>query len=319
MLVNLKTECRRAAVFAALLLALLPSALMGDENAQPPTQRMEIHFAFSKSMFLGVNENDARAAMRIYARTIGDQNGLYVDQEPTLLEGTNEIAQALTHGRNDVFSLTTPEFLAVETRGLIGPFFCANIRGSFVEEYLLLSRKESTLRQIEDLKGQSLIISSDVRSCLAPCWLEVLCREHGLTPATPSFPKITFAPKPLQVVLPVFFGKADGCIVTRNAYEVMCELNPQLEKQLRIVAKSPPLIPSLSCFSRGTTELFRDRIFKALELSSSKPGYSQILTLFKADSVSQLPATVLDSTREFLARHRKLCGTSDKAQPADGT
>jgi len=257
-------------------------------------------------MFAGVNENDARAAMKVYSRTIGDQNGVYVSTEPELLDGTNAVLRALALKRNLVFALTAPEFLAIESLGLEGPLLCSSVRGTVTEEYLLLTRDDSSLRRIEGLVGSHIIISSDLRSSLALCWLEVLLAEHHLASATQVAGRIAFFPKTTQVVLPVFFGKADACIVTRNNFEVMCELNPQLKKQLRILATSPTLVPALSCFSRGTPEALKQQILKAVDMSASKPAYQQIMTLFKADGVGNQPLSVLENTRELMATYLKL-------------
>lgn len=290
------------------------------EATAAPDSRAEIHFAFSKSMFAGVNETDARAAMRVYAQTIGDQNGLFVDSAPVLLEGTNAIARAAASGQVEMFALTAGEFLQLEGLGLQGPLLCSKIRDQVTEEYLLLVREKDAIQKIADLKGHSLIMLDDVRGCLAPYWLEVLCRENGLGAARDGFARITTSSKATQVVLPVFFGKADACVVTRNGWDVMCELNPQLSKTLRIVATSTPVVPALTCFGPGVTPEFRQRVIKAWELSRPNAAYQQLMTLFKTDSVGYQPLAAMESTRALLARYRKLVdGVSGAPAPAPPT
>ena len=306
-------------ILAALLLALVPARLVGEENTNAVEPRTEIRFVFAKSMFTGVNENDAQAAMKVYAQTIGDQNGIYVSSAPLLVDGTNEIAQAIGVKRGDLFALTAMEFLALEPLGLEGPPLMSRIRKQATEEYVLLSRADGPLRQATDLKGRSLLVCSDVRSGLAPLWLEVLCREHGLGPATAALDRITYSPKPTQVVLPVFFGKADAGLVTRNSWEVMCELNPQLAKQLRIVAVSPPLVPALTVFLRGTPMALKQQVFRAVELSSTKPSYQQMMALFKCDDVCSQPVSILDSTRVLVARYEQLCNQAAPVTAAGQT
>jgi hypothetical protein len=296
-----------------VLLSTIP--LLEAEEEAVDASRTEIHFAFSKSMFTGVNENDAQAAMKVYGQTIGDQNGLYVTSGPILLDGTNAIAEAVASGRAELFAMTFMEFQNLEYLGLEGPLLMSTIRQKTTEEYVLLARADGTLRLPEDLKGRSLMIGDDIRSCLAPLWLEVLCREHGLESAALSLGKISYSSKPSQVVLPVFFGKADACVVTRNSWEVMCELNPQLQKQMRTVAISPPLVPALTCFTAGISEKHKQRVFRAVELSSTKPSYQQVMALFKCDGVVRQPLSVLDDTRKLVATYQKLAG----ALPAAGS
>jgi len=298
-----------------LLLAMSPRCLLGADGNDPVAPRTELKFNFAKSMFTGVNENDAQAAMKVYAQTIGDQNGLYVNSAPNLLDGTNGIAKAIAAHGAELFALTTTEFLSLEQLGLEGPLLMSSMRQRFTEEYVLLSRADGSLRRPEDLKGRSLIVCNDVRSCLAPLWLEVLCREHGLGPAAGALDKITFSFKPMQVVMPVFFGKAEACLVTRNSWETMCELNPQLEKQLRIIARSPPLVPALTCFGPNVSEAMKQQVLRALELSATKPSYRQLMELFKCDRVGYQPPTVLDNTRELVAKYEALCTAAKATTP----
>jgi phosphonate transport system substrate-binding protein len=296
----------------AMLLLAAPALQVAAQDASRTNAVTEVRFAFSRSMFVDVNENDAKAAVKVYAQSIGDQNGIYVNNAPEILDGTNAITQALKLKKADLFVLTAEEFFTLEHLGLEGPLLLAKVNGSFTEEYVLLSREDGPLHQVEDLKGCSLIVSSDPRASLATLWLEVLCRGHGLGPAGPALAKITSSEKTTQVVLPVFFGKADACIVTRNGWEIMCELNPQLKKQLRVVAVSPSVVPALTCFRHGFTGAFKQQMLTAVDLSATKPAYKQLMTLFKCDGLGHAPLAALDGTRELMSTYHQLCaGTND--------
>ena len=299
------------------LLMLVGATFRGvAEDAGLADARTEIHFAYSRTMFVDVNENDAKAAIKVYAMNIGNQNGVYVDGQPELPDGTNAIARLLELKKADVLILTAEEFFALENQGLEGPVLLSKVRESFTEDYLLLSRADSALGKVEDLKGRSLIVASDARSSLATAWLEVLCREHGLGPAAGALAKIARNSKTTQVVLPVFFGKADACIVTRAGWEVMCELNPQLRKQLRVVAASAPVVPAVTCFRHGFTEAFKQKVIKAVDLSSVKPEFKQLMALFKTDGLVNQPISALAGTRAFVANYQQLCAGTNAIRTA---
>jgi phosphonate transport system substrate-binding protein len=212
-----------------------------------------------------------------------------------------------------MISLTSEEFLELENQGLEGPLLLSIVNQTFTEEYVLLVRDDSPIRKIEDLPGHSLIISSDLRAALAPLWLEVLCREHGLGPANTAFAKITSASKITQVILPVFFGKADVCIATRNGWEVMGELNPQVKKMLRAIAVSPAVMPGFSCFRRGVSETVKQRLIKAEEDSGDKLSFKQVMALFKTDQVGCQPVSALESTRQLVTKYHRLCAETNQA------
>ena len=298
------------------LLMAMPARQVFAADPGRTTARTEVHFAYSKAMFVDINENDAKAAMKVYTQNIGDENGIYVYEQPDLPDGTNAIARLVELKKADVLVLTAEEFFALEKIGLEGPLLLSKVQGSYTEDYLLLARADSAIGKVEDLAGRSLIMSSDARNSLATAWLEVLCREHGLGPAAGVLARITHHSKISQVVLPVFFGKTDACIITRAGWEVMCELNPQLKKQLRVIAVSAPLVPTLTCFRSGFTEAFKQKVITAVDLSAVKPEFKQLMALFKTDSLVNQPLSALGGTRAFIATYQQLCAGTNQIKTA---
>ena len=115
-----------------------------------------------------------------------------------------------------------------------------------------------------------------------------------------------------QAILPVFFGKADVCIATRNGWTLMGELNPQVKDQLRTLAVSPPVVPGMSCFRRDLADTLKQRLLKAALDSQVNPLFKQVMALFKIDELSRQPVSVLADTRRLVARYHQLCdGTND--------
>ncbi len=302
----------------------VPSALAGEVSpAGRKAERFMVHVGFSQSQFAGVNQNDAQAALRVYLQNLSAQSDFTTDEAPQILEGTEAMARALRLSQVEMLSLTAEEFLAVEDSGAVGPLLVTIANQQITEEYLLLVREESPVRKVADLKGRSLSISTDVRASLARVWLEVLCRQHGLGAASEALENIRPGAKPSLVILPVFFRQTDACVATRNAFNVMAELNPQLKRQLRIVAVSPPLVPSMTCFRRGLPESIKQRLLEAALNSYTQPSFQQVMALFKTERLSQQPVSVLASARELMATHRRLCGSTNgvKAKvsaPAEG-
>jgi phosphonate transport system substrate-binding protein len=308
-----KRTARWSVGLGVMLLVTIPARQAASEDIVLTHEPIPVRFAFSKAMLKDINENDAKAAMKVYAKTIGDENNIDTSPGPIYLNGTEAIAEALRLKQFDIISLTSEEFLELENQGLEGPLLMSLVNQTFTEEYVLLARDNSPIRKIEDLPGHRLIISSDLRAALAPLWLEVLCRKHGLGSANEAFTEITSASKTTQVVLPVFFGKADVCITTRNGWEVMGELNPQVKKSLRAIAVSPVVVPGLSCFRRGVSEAFKQRIIKAEENSCDKLSFKQVMALFKTDQLGHQPVSALESTRLLVSQYHQLCAETNQA------
>ena len=197
-----------------------------------------------------------------------------------------------------------------------GPFLVSKVNQTITEQYVLLARVDSPLRQVGDLPGHTVIIASDLRALLAPLWLEVLCRQNGLGPARRVFATTKFSEKPNEVVLPVFFGKTDTCITTRKSWDVMGELNPQLEQQLRVIAASPAVIPGMSCFREDLSLAFKERMLAVTQRSRTMPSFKQMMALFKCDEVCPEPVSVLEGTRQLVAAYHQLCEGTNQTSPA---
>jgi phosphonate transport system substrate-binding protein len=297
---------RRAAGCRLLAcIALLAATAIAGQTAATNNPDM-LRFGFSKSMFEDLNQNDARAAMKVYSHTLGDDNQIPIDSNPMIMDGTNAIVEALRRHDVDIISLTSEEFITSENQGLDGPLIVSRVNRSITEEYVLLVRVDSRVQKLEDLRGTRLILGHDIRTSLAHLWLEVLCRENGLGPANQVFASQSTALKATQVILPVFFGKMDACVATRNAWMVMGELNPQVTNQLRALAVSHPVIPGLCCFRSGLSPALKERLITVAKNSTDKPAFKQLMALFKTDNLEPRPVSELAGTRELVARFRNL-------------
>jgi phosphonate transport system substrate-binding protein len=133
-------------------------------------------------------------------------------------------------------------------------------------------------------------------------WLDLLLAEQGAGRAEIFMERITESTKLSAVVLPVFFGQADACLVTLGGFSTMAELNPQLERELRVLAKSQSLVPMVSFLRRDFTPSFRQELIEAIcQLHMTASG-RQILNLMQGDEVVVIPSPALESTRELMHR-----------------
>ena len=108
---------------AGLVAAALPESRLraGDPAASKPDDG-PIQVAFSGSMFVDVNENDASAAVRVWAQMLSKEHGIPVNQTVRILRGTNAIAAALQSHTADIITLTTEEYWALRKDVPFGSF-----------------------------------------------------------------------------------------------------------------------------------------------------------------------------------------------------
>ena len=280
--------------------ALLAAGADATTNLEP------IRFAFSSRMFTDVNENDAKASVKAWTLALARERQVPMRTEPIILTGAAQLKQSLLATAIDGAAVTTEEFLSLEPELQGTNIFMSAVGGRFTEEYLLLVRADSGISDLGGLHGRGIILFDNPRASLGPLWLDVILSEKNLGTCGDHFGRMLTAQKLAKVVLPVFFRQQDACLVTRRGFDTMCELNPQVRAQLRVLATSPELVPAVGFIRRGYVSPLREALMTALHGLEKSANGTQVLTLFQIDQMQEAPATLLDSARELMVAHRHL-------------
>ncbi len=288
-----------------LLLISVPMRVRGAD-APEPNHLEPIRFAFSSQMFTDVKENDAKASVKAWALAIARERQVPMSTEPIVLAGTAQLKQALYDATIDGAAVTTEEYLGLDLELQSTNLFMSFIGGQFTEEYLLLVNANSLITNLDGLHNRKIILFENPRASLAPLWLEVILLQNHLGVPAGFFGQVLKAQKLVKVVLPVFFHQQDACLVTRRGFDTMCELNPQVRMQLRILATSPKLVPAVGFIRRTYVSPLRAAMLAALKGLEQTAAGTQVLTLFQSDQLQEAPATLLDSARDLLAVHQRL-------------
>lgn len=260
---------------------------------------------FSRQIFSDVNQNDAMAAIKVWAKMIAKERNIPTDPTPRVYNDVQEIEQALKENQVDCLTLTVQEFAEL-SHLLDDQVFLAGHNGkSLAEEYLVLTHRDSDIQGIGDLNGRRLCIFNSPRMVLAPVWLDTLLMETK-RPCAAEFCRVTNTTKLTQAVLPVFFGQAEACVVSRSSFETLCELNPQLKQNLKIIAASPGFVPSGFTFRRSYNDNIRKMILTEFTNFLSSPSGAQFMTLFQLNQVEVKSPSCLDSSLKLIAKHKRL-------------
>jgi ABC-type phosphate/phosphonate transport system substrate-binding protein len=289
--------------WAGTLVALLFAASASADGVDPAPLR----FGFSTGVFVDVNEKDARAALRVWTRTLGEEHDLPVDATLPSLPGVAGICEALGGEQVDAVTMTVVELWGVRKTTPVGETVVVAVsQGKTTQQYLLLTHRDNQATQLADLRGQSIAILGDSLECLPAIWMETQLLEHGFGRAEDFWRKTSFSGKISRVVLPVFFRQVAACIVTEEGFATMCELNPQVGTELKVIAQSPPFIPAPLCFRRNlASPLVARLIAKIGEIGKTAAG-RQTLTLFHSDQITARPFADLEPSLALLDRHAQL-------------
>lgn len=304
----LPAACRRFTLarvwrIGALVLACVGVGGVGAAEEQPNEL---VRIGFSRNLFQGVNANDAQAAIKVWANSIVDGWDFEISTNIHLFDGVGEVVAAVQEKRVEAVTITTREYWAVRQQIPIGQIVLGTQENVEQQEFLVVVRSNSGVNTLADLRGRNLLKWRAMRTTLAEAWLEVELAENGLGAAADFLNSLTEEEKLSRAVLPVFFGRADACLVTRAGLDLMLELNPQLGRELRVISESDPYVASV-CFFRADFNAphFAD-IIDALRSVSETPAGKQVMLLFQQSSLSPSDGAVLEPACDLLDRYAAL-------------
>ncbi len=281
------------------------SLFLSAAHAQQKSIVASFNIAFSSGLFADVNPTDAMAAAKAWSNALGRKRG-FIISEPIVFSDTAAAIEALRNQRVDIATLLTREYLEIREKVALTPQFIPKRRGHTQQDSLILVNNQSGFSRIEDLAQKDILLLAGMEGSLGRTWLENTLIEKGHSSIERFFRKSMSVQKASRAVLPVYFRQADACLVTRDGFETMVELNPQLRSQLRVLDASPAFMPALIC-TRGDYESpYKQSALEAVRELPAEPGGQQLLMLFKIDELVPFDHSCLDSARQLLTLNAKL-------------
>jgi ABC-type phosphate/phosphonate transport system substrate-binding protein len=291
-------------VFRALVWSASAVAIAAADRPLAEEERFRLGFSFA--MFAGVNENDARASIKALAETFARERGIPANPEPRLFRGAEEAARVVRAAGVDAVGLTTPEFWAIADAAGCDRFLYSIQDDDPHEQYVLLVHRKRGGSDLAALRGGRLAVLRSPRMSLAEVWLEVELARAGLPSLARHFARAVENTKLSRVVLDVFFQQVEACLVTRRSFATMAELNPQVGRELVAVATSPPVVPALFAFRADFPATLKERTLREFALIHSTVSGKQILLIFQAGRVAELPGSILQGALELLDEYQRV-------------
>ena len=281
----------------ALALMLAGAGLGSAAPDNPSPMRL----AISDKLIADVNLNDARAAMLIWIKRICQDLNVVIDNDPRVFDTTKEILNRLRAGTLDTVAINAVEYWQMADL-LDGRQIVAQADPWAQVQYVILAKRNSGIVKLSDLRGRRLAMLTAPRMCVADAWLTTILHEENLGPAGQFFGSVSTDTKAFQVVLPVFFGKVDACLTMKQAFETICELNPQVKKDMVVIASSPSMVVNLYTFRNGFQSVYREKLIKALSNLSSSAAGRQLALLFQFEQLAARDSSCLASSQHLLEK-----------------
>jgi phosphonate transport system substrate-binding protein len=304
---------RRLALGALLWAGLLPGRTLLAAEAPDARPEAPVSITMFRSAFTRVNENDAKAALAALALDLGRKVGTSVPSRVAVYETHQEMRSAITAGAVQVLIVGLWDFLHLDIADRVDILYIAHTAGRPAHRWQILARRDSGLDSLDALRGRRVLVLHTNVAHMGVPWMETTLLETQRGAPGRFFASFEPQNSPSAAVLPVFFGKAQACVVDAGAFELLGQLNPQLQRTLVPIAESPAMANSVICFSRTgwPSEQLRRDVARQLASLEKDPAGRQILLLFKCDRLSPFDPAQLDTTADLYRRYRQF-------QPQEG-
>ena len=259
-----------------------------------------------KNIFINVNLNDAKAAIKVWGEALQKQLKMGVRFNLQLFDNMQEIVNSPARDNFGLIMLNSIDYLNLKSKMHLYPILAATDKDNIYMQFLLLV-KGNQYKNLKDLKNKKLGLLKISYYPVADMWLEVLLNKNKQKKKEEFFSSVKEYDSESQLVMSVFFGQNDACIVPKSVFETMKELNPQIGEQLNVLFESPGYLKGLSCFTENSRKFsYSERFIEAsLNLASYNSG-TQILTLLKTENAVRFKAEYLESSQELLTDYNNL-------------
>jgi ABC-type phosphate/phosphonate transport system substrate-binding protein len=259
-------------------------------------ERNDFYFASLGNTYTAIHAKESRIAMqailqKIFAPTHPDMR-LSLD----FLAKDADLKVALTSKPYDVIASTGLDFLQLRKRFHLRPLAILSKTDQPTDTYVLVTRKDKTLEALEQLPDRRLIVEAGGSGEIACLWLDAVLKSRGLPPHQIFFNSQRTGDKPSRILLPVFFGQADACVVPESAFAVINELNPQMEEKLVILERSAGYISILISATDRLEDWARNMVLAETERMHTYPEGRQILTIMQMKRFFKFKPEYLEAT-----------------------
>jgi ABC-type phosphate/phosphonate transport system substrate-binding protein len=286
-------------------LVLLTSCSLFRDVQAGETDKSLLKIGFSSKAFVSVPKEDMRIAVQVLSQKIAKKT--VGNAESRVYENESDIEKALKAKNLDVVALTSEEFIHLKGPTRLEPVMVTVAGKSPELELILLARRENGINHFRDLKNRVIAIPGEMSQygSINRIWMETLVMKEGGV-ASETFSSVKETRGASQAVMMAFFRKADGCIVSKSAFEVASELNPQLSRELRAIASIGKLTGGIVALRQDLPEERKQKVRKALSTLHEDPEGKQMFVLFQLTRLEEFRPELLKATEAMLAEYREL-------------
>ena len=306
---DLSSPCLKAALLSLSLFFLFSLALFLDrgEASETEEQLPPVHMKLGAIMnsFAGMSLEDLKIAVNLIFKTRFEKKYPRHKGDMFLFSDLHAGLDAIKTNKINCLCLSTLDYLMTKEENNLIPVRNATLGETAKSRYLFLVRKEQQ-GTLESLKKKSLVLERGAHGDVAAVWLDTLLFERSLPESSRYFKSVEKMEKGSLGVMKLFFNKVDACIVQKNVYNVVKELNPQIGTDLQVLFESPEYLIGIFAISKDIDENTRKFILLyADELVEDMEG-QKILSLIRVKGVLAFSPESMGSIEKLYDQYLRL-------------
>ena len=284
---------------------VLIDVFLANSTAVAGVKSEDVRVGYTIESFRAVNPKDAQIALELWISKLCHKKGFSYKVHAQIFDNITDLTEAINGQKLDIIGLNSYDYLMIRDKVHIEPALIATFGTDIGHKYVLLIDKELNIHELSQLKGKRILLYLGSNP-LPLLWLNNLLKKQGLPAKDRFFKSCKEVDKASQAILPVFFRQADACIVTRRAFEVSAELNPQISQRLEPIKTSPLFTETMMVFRQGYNS-DNKKIFIDTALNMKKyPEGKQIMTLFQIDGFALFKDSYLSNVVTLIQESGKL-------------
>lgn len=264
----------------------------------------EVNIIISEDVLGNVNRSDARAAMELVLKEIVSELSLKERPIiPEIINNMDEIKKRIKQDKADAIAFFSLDYLKYKSELPVKPLFLVQKNEEPGVKYIVLIKNGSNIKSLSDLESKKILSLDNREEEIVEKWLYIEMKKENIKNPLEIINNFIKIPKATKRVFSVFFEKSDACVISKAQFKSMCDLNPQLSTQLKVLIESPTYITQVYCLNTASKKKGMSETMNiSLKLNYTKNG-NKLLSLFQILKIvaykDEYLATLKELVKEF--------------------
>jgi len=293
---------------AFLLAFLFADGLRAQDNKQ--VKKDYVRMGALASTVMGIDLKDADAAFKIWTDTftkrLKAKKVFDFTFEYKMYDNVEDLKKDINSGYINYFNVSTEAYYQLDLNSDFIPFLSGTNHPSqnFTYYYLVTSVKNN-IKDLKQLEGKKICISRFNEHLIGSYWIKSLVRDEVGAALYKTINFQTINQNENEDLLSVFFNKSDYAVISQSAFDIACELNPEIRKRIKILRSSGPVVNGLFVYRKGINPNTVKAIKEiALDIHLDNEG-KQILNLFKIHKIISITKDDLIECENIITKYNK--------------